>query len=327
VGPGRAQPGPGAVQTTTYLGAPVAAGLAPRLRPQQRCRLARRVGRERRSPPRLAGGRGCRCGGDGGQLSVCARPSQEAHCRVPGRACRGARGGGEAKAAGAARFAAPWPRAGRVRFRVGLPRPSGRNRAAAARCLGCRARPILPRPPCPPPDPQAALGALLRLGRAPLPDVARACGLPPKLLRHALLVLLQHNFARAWLQPEEAFVTGVRPAQYLYEPCLGWVLQLLRWAKAAGRALRLQPAPRRGSGSSNSACSRGEGAGSGRSTLSPHPTPPRPAPPRPAPPHHTTPHHTTPHHTTPHHTTPHRTTPHHTTPHHTTPGVPPSCIS
>ncbi|KIY94711.1 hypothetical protein MNEG_13249 [Monoraphidium neglectum] len=75
---------------------------------------------------------------------------------------------------------------------------------------------------------EALFGVLLRLGRSPLPDISRACRLPPKLLRQALLVLLQHNFVRAYLQPEEAFVTGVRPAQHLYEPCTDWALQTLR---------------------------------------------------------------------------------------------------
>jgi hypothetical protein len=90
---------------------------------------------------------------------------------------------------------------------------------------------------------QAVLAALLRLGRATLPDVSRACkGLPQRQARHALLVLMQHNFARAWLQPEEAFVTGVRPAHHLYEPCTDWVLQIYR--RDAGGA----PRGRRGPG-------------------------------------------------------------------------------
>ncbi|GBG00157.1 DNA-directed RNA polymerase III subunit [Raphidocelis subcapitata] len=75
---------------------------------------------------------------------------------------------------------------------------------------------------------EALLSVMLRIGRAPLPEIARACDLPGKQLRHALLVLLQHNFVRAYLQPEEVFVSGVRAPQYLYEPCTDWVLQLLR---------------------------------------------------------------------------------------------------
>jgi len=39
---------------------------------------------------------------------------------------------------------------------------------------------------------------------------------------------MQHNFVRVYLQPAEAFVSGVRPPQFLYEPCTDWVLQLLR---------------------------------------------------------------------------------------------------
>ena len=56
----------------------------------------------------------------------------------------------------------------------------------------------------------------------------RASALPPKLARRALLLLTQHNYARAYLQPAEMFVTGVRPAQHLVEPCVDWALQLLR---------------------------------------------------------------------------------------------------
>jgi hypothetical protein len=53
-------------------------------------------------------------------------------------------------------------------------------------------------------------------------------------------VLLQHNFVRAYLQPEEAFVTGVRPAQHLYEPCTDWALQTLRCATSAHFAIPLR---------------------------------------------------------------------------------------
>lgn len=171
---------------------------------------------------------------------------------------------------------------------------------------------------------QALFAALLRIGRAALPDIQRAAALPAKDLRTSLLVLLQarsaaprspraprpprpaatpraasaccrtrmahagaagpqqpahtlgwtacprlhqgnphitctapttplkenmeapthltrpqrctpsgapqHDLARAYLQPEERLVTGVRPAHYLYEPRLDWALQLLRCA-------------------------------------------------------------------------------------------------
>lgn len=84
---------------------------------------------------------------------------------------------------------------------------------------------------------QAVLSALLRLGRCSMPEIARTCKLPQRQLKQALLVLLQHNFVRAYLQPEEMFVTGVRPAQFLYEPCADWVLQILRCASGRGEKM------------------------------------------------------------------------------------------
>jgi uncharacterized membrane protein len=47
-------------------------------------------------------------------------------------------------------------------------------------------------------------------------------------LKQALLVLLQQNCVRTYLQPAEVRVTGVRPALYLYEADLVQILQVIR---------------------------------------------------------------------------------------------------
>jgi hypothetical protein len=56
-------------------------------------------------------------------------------------------------------------------------------------------------------------------------------------LKQALLVLLQQNCVRTYLQPAEVRVTGVRPALYLYEADLVQILQVIR---CAGRQACLQ---------------------------------------------------------------------------------------
>ena len=61
---------------------------------------------------------------------------------------------------------------------------------------------------------------------------ARQClytaGLPPLQVKHALLVLLQHNHVVSYFYPEDA--SAKQPAYYIYEADIGACLQVLRSA-------------------------------------------------------------------------------------------------
>lgn len=89
---------------------------------------------------------------------------------------------------------------------------------------------------------------MLKKGRQSLPELLGACNaslaaasrllgsqqqhqqLSRQQLKQALLVLIQQNCVRTYLQPAEVRVTGVRPAVYLYEADLVQILQVIRCA-------------------------------------------------------------------------------------------------
>ena len=117
-------------------------------------------------------------------------------------------------------------------------------------CCRCRRaagpQPTAPQPaatrparlPAAPTPPQTVVGALLRHGVQTFPDLLRTSGLPPPLLKSALLVLLQHNCANAYFQQEPPTLRGPGPSYQLYEAATDRILQILRWAggRAGGRA-------------------------------------------------------------------------------------------
>jgi hypothetical protein len=100
------------------------------------------------------------------------------------------------------------------------------------------------------------VATLLKKGRQSFPELFGACNaalsaasrqhgaqqqqhpqqLTRQQLKQALLVLIQQNCVRTFLQPAEVRVTGVRPAVYLYEADLVQILQVIRCAcrNAAG---------------------------------------------------------------------------------------------
>lgn len=93
---------------------------------------------------------------------------------------------------------------------------------------------------------QLVVAALLKKGRQSFTDLLGACNaalsaakqrqgqqqqqqpLTRSLLKQVLLVLIQQNCVKAYLQPAEVRVTGVRPAVYLYEADLLQILQIIR---------------------------------------------------------------------------------------------------
>ncbi|WIA34705.1 hypothetical protein OEZ86_013016 [Tetradesmus obliquus] len=96
---------------------------------------------------------------------------------------------------------------------------------------------------------EVVVSALLKKGRQSLPELLGACNaslaaasrllgsqqqhqqLSRQQLKQALLVLIQQNCVRTYLQPAEVRVTGVRPAVYLYEADLVQILQVIRRPK------------------------------------------------------------------------------------------------
>jgi hypothetical protein len=76
---------------------------------------------------------------------------------------------------------------------------------------------------------QEVVKGLLVRGRSTLTEIYRATpSIQPPLIKQVLLMLIQQNCVQAYLLPEEQFVTGVRPAMTLYEPCLERILQSIR---------------------------------------------------------------------------------------------------
>jgi hypothetical protein len=106
---------------------------------------------------------------------------------------------------------------------------------------------------------QLAVSTLLKKGRQSFQELLGSCNaalaaasrqnsvhqqpqsVSRQQLKQALLVLIQHNCVRTYLQPAEVRVTGVWPALYLYEVDLVQILQVIRCAcrQACRRACRL----------------------------------------------------------------------------------------
>lgn len=75
---------------------------------------------------------------------------------------------------------------------------------------------------------QAVCAKLIAKGRQTLSEVIRMTELPPSLVKQALLVLIQHNCVNCYLYPEEALLTGVKPAYHVYQADVGRILQSIR---------------------------------------------------------------------------------------------------
>ncbi|KAF6265727.1 hypothetical protein COO60DRAFT_870422 [Scenedesmus sp. NREL 46B-D3] len=97
---------------------------------------------------------------------------------------------------------------------------------------------------------ELVVATLLKKGRQSLPELFGACNaslsaasrrhvsqqqqqqtVSRQQLKQALLVLIQQNCVRTYLQPAEVRVTGVRPAVHLYEADLMHILQVIRRPK------------------------------------------------------------------------------------------------
>lgn len=69
---------------------------------------------------------------------------------------------------------------------------------------------------------------LVAKGLQPLPDIMRGTQMPPGQVKQALLLLLQHNYAVAYLHKEDEGIKNARPPYHLYAPCLERMLQIIR---------------------------------------------------------------------------------------------------
>lgn len=69
--------------------------------------------------------------------------------------------------------------------------------------------------------------ALLRHGSQSLPELRRSSGLPAAQVRAALLVLVQHNLAAAWLHVEPPSLRGGVVQEQQYEALPGAMLTAL----------------------------------------------------------------------------------------------------
>jgi hypothetical protein len=79
---------------------------------------------------------------------------------------------------------------------------------------------------------QAVCQALIKHGQQTLPELLRATRLPGATLRAALLALLQHNLAEAFLLRPEPGLRAAPPAQHIYEANAGSIAQWLRCGAA-----------------------------------------------------------------------------------------------
>lgn len=70
---------------------------------------------------------------------------------------------------------------------------------------------------------------LVAKGLQPLPDIMRGTQMPPGQVKQALLLLLQHNYAVAYLHKEDEGIKNARPPYHLYAPCLDRMLQIIRY--------------------------------------------------------------------------------------------------
>jgi DNA-directed RNA polymerase III subunit RPC3 len=59
-------------------------------------------------------------------------------------------------------------------------------------------------------------------------ELLRASALSAAQLRHALLVLIQHNCVNCFLKEEPPTMRGPGPSYFLYEAALPNILQILR---------------------------------------------------------------------------------------------------
>lgn len=99
--------------------------------------------------------------------------------------------------------------------------------ARSSRHLHCR-RPA----PCsvtsPSPRSQDVARQLIRHGRQTLPELIRVCERPAPLVRQAMLVLLQHNHARAFTVRPDPEALVIRPPYCVYQADLSRTLSCLR---------------------------------------------------------------------------------------------------
>ena len=75
---------------------------------------------------------------------------------------------------------------------------------------------------------QAVCQALIRHGQQTLPELLRATRMPGAALRAALLALVQHNLADAFLLRPEPGLRSAPPAQHVYEANAAGIAQWLR---------------------------------------------------------------------------------------------------
>ncbi|KAG2453942.1 hypothetical protein HYH02_002145 [Chlamydomonas schloesseri] len=69
---------------------------------------------------------------------------------------------------------------------------------------------------------------LVSKGQLQLGDIVRGTGMPPALVKQALLILIQQNCINCYLQPGEETLRGPRPSFHLYEANTDRVLQIIR---------------------------------------------------------------------------------------------------
>jgi hypothetical protein len=65
-------------------------------------------------------------------------------------------------------------------------------------------------------------------GLQTLPEIIRGSSMTDMQVKHALLLLMQHNYVSAYLQRDESGQKNARPPYNQYEAHVGRILQIIR---------------------------------------------------------------------------------------------------